>query len=68
LKGTLDEGLRDGEGKVQQNEAILLIESHKWDPTPLDKDPRPIHPNLRWHLHGTLLGGSEEIQLVHTKK
>jgi hypothetical protein len=55
-------------GRVQQNEAILLIESHKWDPRPLDEDPRPIHPNLRWHLHGTILGGSEEIQLVHTKK
>jgi hypothetical protein len=32
-----------------------LVESHKWDPRPLDEDPRPIEAKLRWHLHGTIL-------------
>jgi hypothetical protein len=47
--------------KVQQNGTILLVEKHKLDERILDKDPRPIQANLRWHLHNIIL---EEISLV----
>jgi hypothetical protein len=48
LRGTLEEGPRR---KVQQNGAILSIESYKLDPSLLDKDSKAIQANLRQHLH-----------------
>jgi hypothetical protein len=54
LRVTLVEGPRS---KVQWNRAILLDESHKLDPWPLDEGPRPKRDKLRLNLHGTILEG-----------
>jgi hypothetical protein len=40
------------------NRAILLAESHKLDPLPLDECPRPKSGKLRLNLHGTILEGT----------
>jgi len=50
----LDENPRS---RVQSNRAILLAESHKLDPRPLDEGPRPKSGKLRLNLHGTILEG-----------
>jgi hypothetical protein len=49
---TLDEHTRF---KVQRNGAILLDESHKLDPWPLDEGGRPKSGKSRLNLHGTIL-------------
>jgi hypothetical protein len=43
--------------KVQQNGAILLVES-KIELKALDQDPKPTQPNLRWHLHDFIVEGN----------
>jgi hypothetical protein len=43
--------------RVQSNRAILLVESHKLDPRPLDEGPRPKSGKLMLNLHGTILEG-----------
>jgi len=42
---------------VQQNRAILLVESHKSDPRPLDEGPRSKSGKIEINLHGTCFGG-----------
>jgi hypothetical protein len=46
LRGASDE---DPRGKVQQNGAILLVESNKLDLRPLDKGSKTSQADLRWH-------------------
>ncbi len=43
-----------GSNEIEQ---ILLAESHKLDPWPLDEDPRPKSGKSRLNLHGTILKG-----------
>ncbi len=43
-----------GSNEIEQ---ILLAESHKLDPRPLDEDPRPTSGKSRLNLHGTILKG-----------
>jgi len=40
--------------RVQLNRAILLAESHKLDPWPLDEGPRPKSGKSRLNLHGMI--------------
>jgi hypothetical protein len=54
LKMTLDEGPRSRDQWIQ---AILLVESFKLVPRPLDEGPRPKSDKLRLNLHGTCFGG-----------
>ncbi len=54
LRVTLDEGPRSREQWIQ---AILLVESLKLVPRPLDKGPRPKNGKLRLNLRGTDFGG-----------
>jgi hypothetical protein len=54
FRATLDEGLKFS---VQWNRTILLAESHKLDPWPLDEGPRPKSGKLRLNLHGTISEG-----------
>jgi hypothetical protein len=51
---TLDEGLMSRHQWIQ---AILLVESFKLVPMPLDEGPRPKSGKLRLNLHGTCFGG-----------
>jgi len=51
-RATLEKGPRS---KVQCNRAILLDESHKLDPWPLDESPRLKSDKSRLNLHGTIL-------------
>jgi hypothetical protein len=51
-RATLEKGPAS---KVQCNRAILLDESHKLDPWPLDEGPRPKGDKSRLNLHGTIL-------------
>jgi hypothetical protein len=53
-KATLDEGPRS---RVQWNREILLDESHKLHPQPLDESPRPKSGKSRLNRHGTILDG-----------
>ncbi len=55
LRATLDEGLRFS---VQWNRTILLDESHKLDPWPLDEGPRTKSGKLSLNLHGTISEGN----------
>jgi len=55
--GTLNEGPR---GKVQQNGAIILVESHNTE-RPFDEDLKPIQSNLK-SIYMTSFW--REIQLV----
>jgi hypothetical protein len=41
-----------------QNGTILLVKSHKLDPTPLHENSKSTQTNLRWHLHGIILKGN----------
>jgi hypothetical protein len=63
LRATLDE---DPRSRIQGNRAILLEESHKLDPWPLDEGPRPkrwqIQAKSTWHHFG------EKNQSVQTQK
>jgi len=43
--------------QFNKQEAILLDESHKLDPRPLDEGPRPKSGKLRLNLHGIILEG-----------
>jgi hypothetical protein len=43
--------------QFNNQEAILLDESHKLDPWPLDEGPRPKSGKLRLNLHGIILQG-----------
>ncbi len=43
---------------VQWNRAILLAESHKSDPLPLDEGPWPKSGKWRLNVHGTILEGN----------
>ncbi len=52
LRVTLDEGPRSRDQWIQ---AVLLVESFKLVPRPLDEGPRPKSGKLR--LHGTCFGG-----------
>jgi hypothetical protein len=54
LRATLNE---DPRSRVQWNRAILLDESHKLDPWPLDESTRPKSGKSRLNLHGTILEG-----------
>jgi hypothetical protein len=54
LSVTLDKGPRSRDQWVQ---AILLVESFKLVPRPLDEGPRPKSGKLRLNLHGTCFGG-----------
>jgi hypothetical protein len=54
VRATLDEGPRSRDQWIQ---AILLVESCKLVPRPLDKGPRPKIGKLRVNLHGTCFGG-----------
>jgi hypothetical protein len=51
--------------RFNEIEQILLVESHKLDPPPLDEGPRLKNGKLRLNLHRIL---STENQLVHTPK
>jgi hypothetical protein len=51
---TLDEDPRSGDQRIQ---AILLVESFKLVPRPLDEGPWPKSGKLRLNLHGTCFGG-----------
>jgi len=54
IRATLDEGPRS---KVRWNRAILLDESHKLDPWPLDEGPRPKSGKSMQNLHDTIFKG-----------
>jgi hypothetical protein len=54
IRVTLDEGPRSGEQCIQ---AILLVESFKLVPRPLDEGPRPKSGTLRLNLHSTYFRG-----------
>jgi hypothetical protein len=54
LRATLDEGPRSRDQWIQ---AILLIESFKSVPRPLNEGARPKSGKLRLNLHGTCFGG-----------
>jgi hypothetical protein len=54
VQATLDESARS---RVQLNKPILLVESHKLDPWPLDEGRRPKSGKSRLNLHGTILEG-----------
>jgi hypothetical protein len=41
----------------QSIQAILLVESFKLVPRPLDEGPKPKSGKLRLNLHGTCFGG-----------
>jgi hypothetical protein len=41
-----------GSNEIEQ---ILLTESHKLDPRPLDEDPRSTSGKSRLNIHGTIL-------------
>jgi len=58
MRATLDEGLRS---RVQWNRTILIAESHKLDPGPLDEGPRPKSGKLRLNPHGTILEGKSIV-------
>jgi hypothetical protein len=49
---SLDEGLGF---RVPWNNTILLDESHKLEPRPLNESQRPKSVNSRLNLHGTIL-------------
>jgi hypothetical protein len=51
LKGELIIWRTKLQAKVQWNRAILLAESHKLDPQPLDEGPRPKSGKERLKLH-----------------
>jgi hypothetical protein len=50
LRATLDKGPRS---KDQWIQAILLVESFKLVPRPLNEGPRPKSGKLKLNLHGT---------------
>ncbi len=54
LRATLDEGPRSMD---QSTQAILLVESFKLVPRPLDEGSRPKSGKLRLNLDGTCFGG-----------
>jgi hypothetical protein len=54
IRATLDEGPRS---RSQWNRTILLAESHKLGPLPLDERPWPKSGKLKLNLHGTYLEG-----------
>jgi hypothetical protein len=54
IKATLDDGSRS---KVQWNRTILLVESHKLDPWPLDEGPKLKSGKLKLKLQSTNLEG-----------
>jgi hypothetical protein len=58
MQATLDEGLR---AWVQWNRTILIAESHKLDPEPLDEGPTPKSGKLRLNPHGTILDGKSIV-------
>ncbi len=54
LRATLDEGTRSRDQWIQ---AILLVESFKLVPRPLNKGPKPKSGKLRLNVPGTCFGG-----------
>ncbi len=50
IRATLDKDPRS------RDQAILLVESFKLIPRPLDEGPRPKSGKLRLNLHGTCFG------------
>jgi hypothetical protein len=53
VRGALD---GDPRGRVQQNEAILLVDKCKLDRRPLDEGLRLRKGKVRCLLHGVILG------------
>jgi hypothetical protein len=54
VRAILDQGPRSRDQWIQ---AILLVESFKLVPRPLDEGPRPKSGKLRLNLHGICFGG-----------
>jgi hypothetical protein len=50
LRATLDKGPRSEDQRIQ---AMVVVESFKLVPRPLDEGPRPKSGKLRLNLHGT---------------
>jgi hypothetical protein len=65
LSATLDKRLRS---RVQWNRAVLLAESQKLEPWPLDEGPRPISGKSRLNLHGTILQRFNQLRPQRKKR
>jgi hypothetical protein len=65
LRAALDKRLRS---RVQWNRAVLLAESQKLEPWPLDEDPRPKSGKSRLNLHGIILERFNQLRPPKEKK
>jgi len=65
LRAALDKRLRS---RVQLNRAVLLADSQKLEPWPLDEGPRPKSGKSRLNLHGTILERFNQLRPPKEKK